>query len=460
MPGDRQGRQLDAYAKKAGRSRHRPGRRPSSSTTRRPARRSRPSRPAARRSPAKSKVTVLVSVGQPQVVFTNGKDILRLNGATGAQARPGRDQPDEDEEDPTWAADGEHVAYTADGRVMLKDITKKNAAAVPLTPAGERVREPRVGADRGHERDRDERRRTDDDGDTDLCLGRRSSSDGDRRRAASKEPSFAIIRALHWAPGRPLDPRRRRQAAGGLRASSASCAGRVKKDKPAFSPDTARLEQGPVRDRHRHARQGRARRRRSRPTASGSRSSPTRARRSFRLWLADDAEDFAMSSAKQTTDAGLQGLLAQRQPGGRARGPGRRRVPGGRVAAGARVTVDDVRNREELNASGDDPSFQPLTVGRLERVLCPSCRRQLERGASYCGSCGTPLNGASAPLELVLGDATRVPMVSEMTIGRAPGVVARARRPVGLARARADHRRRGARGRGLLATARGWTACA
>jgi len=55
-------------------------------------------------------------------------------------------------------------------------------------------------------------------------------------------------------------------------------------------------------------------------------------------------------------------------------------------------------------------------------VLCPSCRRQLERGASYCGSCGTPLNGASAPLELVLGDMTRVPVVSEMTIGRAPGV--------------------------------------
>ena len=55
-------------------------------------------------------------------------------------------------------------------------------------------------------------------------------------------------------------------------------------------------------------------------------------------------------------------------------------------------------------------------------MLCPSCRRQLERGASFCGSCGTPLNGGSAPLELVLADATRIPVVSEMTIGRAPGV--------------------------------------
>ena len=54
-------------------------------------------------------------------------------------------------------------------------------------------------------------------------------------------------------------------------------------------------------------------------------------------------------------------------------------------------------------------------------MLCASCRRQLERGASHCGSCGAPLAGAGAPLELVLGDATRVPVVTEMTLGRAPG---------------------------------------
>jgi putative peptide zinc metalloprotease protein len=54
-------------------------------------------------------------------------------------------------------------------------------------------------------------------------------------------------------------------------------------------------------------------------------------------------------------------------------------------------------------------------------VLCHNCRRQLERGASYCGSCGAPLNGAPAPLELVLAGGERVPMVSELIIGRAPG---------------------------------------
>src|SRR3954451_16167252 len=53
-------------------------------------------------------------------------------------------------------------------------------------------------------------------------------------------------------------------------------------------------------------------------------------------------------------------------------------------------------------------------------MLCPSCRRQLDRGAGFCLSCGAPLPGHSAPLELVLRDRTRVPVVSEMTIGRAP----------------------------------------
>jgi Zn-dependent protease len=54
-------------------------------------------------------------------------------------------------------------------------------------------------------------------------------------------------------------------------------------------------------------------------------------------------------------------------------------------------------------------------------VLCPACRRQLERGASWCSACGTPIAGVTAPLELVLADATRVPLVEEVTLGRAPG---------------------------------------
>jgi putative peptide zinc metalloprotease protein len=54
-------------------------------------------------------------------------------------------------------------------------------------------------------------------------------------------------------------------------------------------------------------------------------------------------------------------------------------------------------------------------------VLCTSCRRQLSHGAEYCGNCGTPVAGAAEPLELVLADQTRVPLVGDMTIGRSPG---------------------------------------
>ena len=46
-------------------------------------------------------------------------------------------------------------------------------------------------------------------------------------------------------------------------------------------------------------------------------------------------------------------------------------------------------------------------------MLCTSCRRQLSRGADYCGTCGAPVAGAAAPLELVLADATRVPLVGD-----------------------------------------------
>ena len=54
-------------------------------------------------------------------------------------------------------------------------------------------------------------------------------------------------------------------------------------------------------------------------------------------------------------------------------------------------------------------------------MLCTSCRRQLTRGADYCGTCGAPVANATPPLELVLADETRVPLVGDMTIGRAPG---------------------------------------
>jgi putative peptide zinc metalloprotease protein len=53
-------------------------------------------------------------------------------------------------------------------------------------------------------------------------------------------------------------------------------------------------------------------------------------------------------------------------------------------------------------------------------VLCTTCRRQLGR-ATVCATCGTPARGASAPLQLVLADGTKVPLVGDLTIGRSRG---------------------------------------
>jgi FHA domain len=54
-------------------------------------------------------------------------------------------------------------------------------------------------------------------------------------------------------------------------------------------------------------------------------------------------------------------------------------------------------------------------------VLCRDCRRQVSREAAFCGSCGAPLGGADAPLELVLSGGERVPLVEDVVIGRSPG---------------------------------------
>lgn len=53
-------------------------------------------------------------------------------------------------------------------------------------------------------------------------------------------------------------------------------------------------------------------------------------------------------------------------------------------------------------------------------MLCPNCRRQAGRKPAFCPHCGVPLDGRPPALELVLSDGTRLPLVEEVTIGRAP----------------------------------------
>src|SRR5262249_39837215 len=52
--------------------------------------------------------------------------------------------------------------------------------------------------------------------------------------------------------------------------------------------------------------------------------------------------------------------------------------------------------------------------------LCSKCHCQVTRGAQFCGACGAALGDGPSPLELVLGDGTRVALSESITIGRAP----------------------------------------
>jgi putative peptide zinc metalloprotease protein len=54
-------------------------------------------------------------------------------------------------------------------------------------------------------------------------------------------------------------------------------------------------------------------------------------------------------------------------------------------------------------------------------MICRVCHRQAGRTATACPTCGAAPTTASTAFELVLSDRTRVPLVRELTIGRAPG---------------------------------------
>jgi hypothetical protein len=246
---------------------------------------------------------------------------------------------------------------------MLKDLTKKNSAAVALTPEGREFSDL-AWAPTG---DRnliamDEVTRDGDDNitDTDLCLGDIKPPPGGTDVNCIKEPDFSVTRHLHWATdGRSL-------LGVGVKNNTGQdtffgiVRWKVKTRKPAFSADPADWSKGKFLTDMDNSGKGVADAEVS-PNGKQLALVSNLGSSAFRLWLADDPNDFALSSAKQTAVRACKVtwrgdskvlLVVQGDEG-----------CGEDVAVVTRVPADDVRDQKELNPTGDDPSFQPLTIG-------------------------------------------------------------------------------------------------
>ena len=245
-----------------------------------------------------------------------------------------------------------------------------------------RVLRPRVGADRR----RQPARHGAQQGRGPRPLPR---PDQRRRDGAALHPRPGDQRRQSRSTGRPTASRSSPSAwRPTTRRSSASCAGARRRRSRRTRATGARAASSPTR---------------RRPNKGVHRRGALAGRQAARAGVEPRVEtssgsclakpnDFAADQRQGDVGARLQGRVAQRRPGARRRA-GRRELPGAGRARSCGCAVKDPTKQTELNASGDNPVFQPLDARGVAAVLCPSCRRQLDRGASYCGSCGTPLAG-------------------------------------------------------------------
>jgi beta-lactam-binding protein with PASTA domain len=292
---------------------------------------------------------VFVSAGFPELVFDDGDDVLRVNGANGKKLDPIAKGPNR-EKDPTFSADGTRVAFVGGRRIFLANLAKPDATPVALTSDLDEFTDPSwapipdvnvlaMAQVKGNDRD--------------LCLGQ-ITKDGMTPKCIA-DPKITVGRAIHWAPnGRSII------AFGVLNNNLSDTFGIVRwRTKKPFSADPA--DWGP----------GRFVTDVSRPNngvidAAVSPDGKSLALVSnikspfFRLYLGK-ANDFPMAKAKATPVPAckviwrpdsvelvvVQGDDACAQD----------------VGTLTRLPVANPQDQKELAPRGDNPTFQPLTVG-------------------------------------------------------------------------------------------------
>jgi beta-lactam-binding protein with PASTA domain len=140
-------------------------------------------------------VTLFTSAGFPEIAYDNDRDVLRANGASGASLKPIA-EGSQDEHDPTWSADGSAIAYTSDGQVFLRDLTKRNKPAEALTKKGEQFSDL-TWAPTADVNAIALAKKTDDA--SDLCFLSIGAQGASPPRCKT-EPELNIERKINWAP--------------------------------------------------------------------------------------------------------------------------------------------------------------------------------------------------------------------------------------------------------------------
>jgi Tol biopolymer transport system component len=290
-----------------------------------------------------------VSAGFPRLAFDDDKNILFVDGASGKRLDPIAKSPAR-ERDPTFSPDGTRVAYTANGRVLVKDLTKEDATALPLTPAEDiysdlawaptadvnLIAMARVKGD-----------------DRDLCIGQ-LTREGLTPRCIP-EPKFTVGKSIHWAPdGKSI-------IGFGVRTGKPDEFGIFRwRSKKAFSPDAGDWGKGKLETDVSKGNEG----------VLDAAWSPDGTRLAlisnqgggpFQLYLAKK-DDFLLTNAKETALRACK--VAWRSDGRELIIVQADAFCQEDVGTLARLSVKDTKQQTELGFKGDNPVSQPLTLGQ------------------------------------------------------------------------------------------------
>jgi dipeptidyl aminopeptidase/acylaminoacyl peptidase len=155
--------------------------------------------PAGTKAPAGTKIKLIVSGGFPELTYDDGKNILLANGANGKRLPAVAKGPSLDT-DPTFSADGTQIAYVGNRRVFVRDMSKPDATAVGVTQPGDKFSDlawaPTVDQNviamfRDKSPDGSHK-------DQDLCL-LQVSKDLPPPQCLN-EPDFNALKTVRWAP--------------------------------------------------------------------------------------------------------------------------------------------------------------------------------------------------------------------------------------------------------------------